>query len=335
MIINLPIEPLEERYSTQWTAWFDQAFIEHGIQASTVYPSPLTDCVETGAFLDVYGTNHFKCLQMSALARNFYHYGVTDSDWVLFHDLWNPGVLNLAYMRDGAGKKFRIAGCLHAGTWDQHDFLCRKNMAPWARHLEMAILMVADLVFVATEFHKELICRAFGRRVEDKIKVTGFPIHPQPSTGLFKEDNLVVFPHRLDPEKQPALFYELRDKASNYGLECIASRDVCHTKAEYYELLERAAFAVSYAQQETWGIAMQEAVFAGCVPIVPDRLSYREMYPALFRVSDPSEVLPRILQFKGHGSNVAQAALSNTSTRFAASGQNAIVSMLREMGYGC
>ena len=58
---------------------------------------------------------------------------------------------------------------------------------------------------------------------------------------------------------------------------------MCNTKREYYELLGRARVAISSALQETWGIAMLEALFSGCVPLVPDRLSYHEMYPIHFR----------------------------------------------------
>ena len=50
-------------------------------------------------------------------------------------------------------------------------------------------------------------------------------------------------------------------------------------KAAYYSLLSRSVAAVSFALQETFGYAMLEATALGCVPIVPDRLSYPELFP--------------------------------------------------------
>ena len=59
-IINVPIEPLEQRYSADWIRWFDREFTEAGIEFTTVIPEPLTDKIVRGSFLDVAGTNYFK-----------------------------------------------------------------------------------------------------------------------------------------------------------------------------------------------------------------------------------------------------------------------------------
>jgi len=48
----------------------------------------------------------------------------------------------------------------------------------------------------------------------------------------------------------------------------------------YRDLLLRSDVAVSMAEHEFFGIALLEAVAAGCVPVVPDRLVYQELYPA-------------------------------------------------------
>ena len=48
--------------------------------------------------------------------------------------------------------------------------------------------------------------------------------------------------------------------------------------------------AVSTAVNEFFGIAMVEASYAGCMPLVPDRLAYRELYPARFRYPNVDEL---------------------------------------------
>jgi glycosyltransferase involved in cell wall biosynthesis len=51
----------------------------------------------------------------------------------------------------------------------------------------------------------------------------------------------------------------------------------------YRSLLRATDIALSTATHEFQGLAMLEAVAAGCLPLVPDRLAYCEIYPARFR----------------------------------------------------
>ncbi len=44
-------------------------------------------------------------------------------------------------------------------------------------------------------------------------------------------------------------------------------------------MLAKSKFSVSFSKQETFGISMMESAFSGCIPIVPDDLSYKELYP--------------------------------------------------------
>jgi glycosyltransferase involved in cell wall biosynthesis len=52
------------------------------------------------------------------------------------------------------------------------------------------------------------------------------------------------------------------------------------TRAEYCELLARADVVISAAVQEFFGIAIVEAMAAGCVPLLPRRLNYPALIPA-------------------------------------------------------
>lgn len=50
--------------------------------------------------------------------------------------------------------------------------------------------------------------------------------------------------------------------------------------AEYRQLLQQAEIVLSTALHDFQGIAVLEAVAAGCIPLVPDRLAYPELFPA-------------------------------------------------------
>jgi glycosyltransferase involved in cell wall biosynthesis len=58
----------------------------------------------------------------------------------------------------------------------------------------------------------------------------------------------------------------------------------------YQQWLTAADMVLSTAIHEFQGLAILEAVALGCVPVVPDRLAYAELYPDLFRYhSNPQE----------------------------------------------
>jgi len=53
-------------------------------------------------------------------------------------------------------------------------------------------------------------------------------------------------------------------------------------REEYEKWLKRGAIVISTAIQENFGISVIEAMLMGCVPLLPDRLSYPEIIPEKF-----------------------------------------------------
>jgi len=286
-----PIEPIEERYSAQWwRRWrgeLKQLGVVHKYVGESLIVGTTPGTVGKGEFLDPTYTNKWKALQLVEFVDKHLPY-VTKDDWLLLHDAWNPQIESLAYIRDTVGPEFKIAGLLHAGTWDEHDYLSQKGLGRWAWSCEEGWLEALDLVFVATNFHKSLLTKK--RTCDpDKIKVTGFPLYSADFGRVNVWDwanrsKLVVFPHRLAPEKQPEQFVELEHMyRAKYGDDdsiWLSTKNFCSTKIGYYDVLARARVVVSTALQETWGIAMLEGMMLGAVPVAPNRLSYPETMPA-------------------------------------------------------
>ena len=238
-IINVPIEPLEERYSQQWHRWFPSELTELGvpfINIDTVQPMSLT--IRRGSFLDVIGTNYYKAAQLQQIMVLFEQGQILDGDVFLLHDIWFPGIEMLAYIRDALDIDFCIAGIAHAGTWDPHDFLTQKHMAIWAEDLENSWLESVDYILVNSHFHKNLLIE--NRKVDiSKIFVVGYPFKPEEFViPNCKKENIVVFPHRLDPEKQPELFDKIQKSLQPFfpDWQFIKTKDVWTDKKAYYEL---------------------------------------------------------------------------------------------------
>jgi glycosyltransferase involved in cell wall biosynthesis len=114
-----------------------------------------------------------------------------------------------------------------------------------------------------------------------------------------KKENIIVFPHRIAPEKRLDLFLELAARPELHKYQFCVAMEMNLTKTEYHELLQRAKFAVSFADQETLGISMYESACAGACPIVPNRLSYEEMYSAMFKRADSvDDAVQAILEYE-------------------------------------
>ncbi len=87
--------------------------------------------------------------------------------------------------------------------------------------------------------------------------------------------DLILFPHRIAPEKQVEIFRDLKEHLPQY--EFVVCQDQQLTKNEYHNLLGEAKLVFSANLQETLGISWYEGALVDAIPMVPDRLSYSEM----------------------------------------------------------
>jgi hypothetical protein len=161
--------------------------------------------------------------------------------------------------------------------------------ADWVRHSEKAFFHAIDYNYFATDFHIHMFCFNLFKcpqwMFEDKIVRTGWPMEYMPEVldsykNLSKRD-LILFPHRLAPEKQVEIFRDLAQALPQY--EWIVCQDQPLTKDEYHTLLGESKIVFSANLQETLGISCYEGAVVGAIPLVPNRLSYTEMYDDTFK----------------------------------------------------
>ena len=115
----------------------------------------------------------------------------------------------------------------------------------------------------------------------DKLVPTGFPLDTLELDKIkkTKKENIVIFSARNVDEKQPWLFTQMRDTLGDNNIQFINTLEHNFSKQEYYELLAKSKVVVSFALQENFGFSVAEAVYLGCVPVLPNRLVYPEFYP--------------------------------------------------------
>jgi len=64
MLVNIPIEPIPMRYSTDWLNWTNEFFGKQSGNFRTILGKNLTEGIESGRFLDCIGTNYYKSSQL-------------------------------------------------------------------------------------------------------------------------------------------------------------------------------------------------------------------------------------------------------------------------------
>jgi hypothetical protein len=314
-IFLVELEPVETRYTAQWKQFLPEQMRAAGLNVEVIEgPGDAPQDTTPGAFLNFSGTNYWKSEQLKTIAQLFADGRVQDGDYFLYTDAWNPTVLQLKYMSELLGVKVRIGGMWHAGSYDPADFLGRLiGNAPWVRHAEMSMYECFDDNFFATQFHLDLFLNTFwnddrdiDRQLLHKVHRVGWPMEYlldklNDYTKLPKKD-LILFPHRIAPEKQLDIFEDLAKHLPQYDFVVCQNKKL--TKHEYHTLLGQSKIVFSANLQETLGISWYEGIAVDAIPMVPDRLSYSEM--ALDEFKYPSDWTLNYESYLQHREQVLQ-----------------------------
>ena len=119
---------------------------------------------------------------------------------------------------------------------------------------------------------------------------------------------MIIWNHRWEYDKNPEFFFEameaLRERNRQFSLAIMGEKydifpdifsrakdrfeDVIkvygylESKHKYMSWLKKGSIVISCSTQENFGISVVEAVRFGCMPLLPDRLSYPEIIPEVF-----------------------------------------------------
>ena len=295
------LEAVDTRYTAQWKKHLPLQLKKNTDEEIVVISGGETPPATTpGAFLNFGGTNIYKSKQLEQIGEMFCAGSIKDGDYFLYTDAWNPTVIQLRYMAELLGVSIRVGGLWHAGSYDPQDFLGRLiGDKPWVRNAERSMFACYDDNFFATQFHIDMFLQTFKNKDmpveyqqvdEQKIKKVGWPMeYLQGSLTSYQnmdKKDIILFPHRIAPEKQLDIFLDLKTSLPQF--EFIVCQEKELSKNEYHNLLGQAKMVFSANLQETLGISWYEGALVGALPLVPDRLSYSEMaihefkYPSIW-----------------------------------------------------
>ncbi|MDZ4654456.1 MAG: DUF3524 domain-containing protein [Coriobacteriia bacterium] len=171
--------------------------------------------------------------------------------------------------------------------------------------------------------------KGIAERIVAKSQVLAPPFDPTPFDAAPPTRGArvrIVWPHRWEHDKGPETFFSAAERLAREGLEfevVVAGQSFRETevlmaeaasvlgdrlvhlgepenRAAYARLLASADVAVSTAVNEFFGLAMIEACYAGCYPLVPDRLAYPELYPAEYRYDGGEQLVARLRGLIAH-----------------------------------
>jgi hypothetical protein len=300
-VFLVDLEAVETRYTGEWKTHLPNFLKRKGHDVQIISgPTDIPNATTPGAFLNFGGTNIYKASQVEQMGRLFCSGAVHPGDHFIFTDAWHPGIINLKYMSELLQIPVKIHALWHAGSYDPQDFLGRLiGDAPWVRYAEKSFFAAIDHNYFATQFHIDMFCKnLLDDTLEDtvqefieegKIVRSGWPMEYMQDTLLMYKNmpkrNLILFPHRIAPEKQVEIFRDLKEHLPQY--EFVVCQDQQLTKNEYHNLLGESKLVFSANLQETLGISWYEGAIVDAIPMIPDRLSYSEMAFDTFKY--PSE----------------------------------------------
>jgi hypothetical protein len=278
----IPIEPIDQRYTKQW---YDNipVMLRNSTDKYNVVTIDGEDFApeqrSEGAFLDFGATNVYKASQTVEVSKLFSNGKVKAGDKFLVTDAWNFIITPIKYMSDLLDIPVEIHSIWHAGAYDPSDILGYKMNKPWPWDAERSWFHSSDYNYYASNSHRDMFLKNLDIPEEFHHKAirSGQP-HELIIDKLTcyldtPKKKQVMWPHRYNADKQPEIAEDI-----SKDVDMIITQKMNLSKEDYYATMGESQVIFSCALHENLGISVMEAVLAGCIPLVPDRCSYSEMY---------------------------------------------------------
>ena len=171
----------------------------------------------------------------------------------------------------------KVYGILHAGSWCNQDVFADDGIK---RDQERLIFDICEKVFVATEYHRSLIEAYYNEYFTNIVVLDGLPFDYNwvSSYRQEKTEDVIVLGR---PEQSDVADFSYPHHTGGMNRE------------DFLKFLSTYRVAIIPKVEETFGYIAMEAIALGTIPLVPDRYSYRQLLPRLFRYRNMKEALQK------------------------------------------
>jgi len=154
-------------------------------------------------------------------------------------------------------------------------------------------------------------------QIKHKSDVINVPIYPVKYKNMAGEKPVILWNHRWEYDKAPDRFLnflrELDKRKFDFDLNIIGQvfRDVpasfetiqkefkdkivnwgyAESRDRYEEIISKSSHIISTSIHDFQGLAVMEAADAGCVPVLPDRVAYSEIFPSDYLYASSGDVM--------------------------------------------
>jgi len=281
-VYYLPLELIDMRYTNAQDKITRDAFDSKNISYKIIDGTILSDKKNPDEFLNPTSTNFFKFKQLEQICELFDNNEVKNGDKFYVADIWFPGIESIKYMAHFKNLNVELYGVLHAGSFTPSDTV--EGLKEWASPFELSLIKMFDGIFLGSEQTRQDLLKTFTIGFTDlnKLHITGLAYNSKEvekyRIPYSKKENIIIFPHRLHPEKQEILFEQLKDYYKDFKF--ITTHRENFTKEEYYKILAKSKILYSCSLQENFGYSVLEGCSLGVVPILPfNNTCYKYMYP--------------------------------------------------------
>jgi len=251
-ILYCPLEEYDSRYSLQLRKWnideFENLGVEYKVIEGTLHKAFGDKAIKTGQVLDAHNRTYYAMSQIQKLIELAYVGQLDSDDFILFEDMFHPGIESLFYVFQQQSLLFgrpKIGMRCLAQTIDPDDFVHYTGMAKWMRQYESMVNSFVDVIFAAST---EMLGYMLAAGWNVPVLVTGLPFGKKEVLHrltfgktevipFWQRPRKVVFASRMAYEKQPEFYFAVaREYKKIYPLKAAEFAIVSGTKIKGFRI---------------------------------------------------------------------------------------------------